>query len=99
MRLDRGILHDAHVKNVHRPADVLDLVLAAIDEGVVNPEFGDVAHSARYRDAARLGDRLDARGEIDAVAKNVLVLLVDDHFAQVNADCETACAGLRSALH
>src|SRR5471030_685685 len=78
----------AHVEDMDRPAHVLELVLAAVDEGVVYLELGHVAHRARHRDAARLGGGLDAGGEIDAVTEDVLVFLVNDDFAQMHADAE-----------
>ena len=70
------------------PADILGAVLAAIDEGVLDLQLGDVAHRARHGDAARLGQALDAFGEIHAVAEDVVVLLVDDDLAQMHADAE-----------
>ena len=41
--------------------------------------------------------RLDARGEIDAVAEDVLVLLVDDDLAEMDADAEQHALALRRA--
>ena len=69
-------------------AHVLDLVLAAVDEGVLDAQLDQVAHRARHGDAAGLGQRLDAGGKIDAVAEDVLVFLVDDHLAEMDADAE-----------
>ena len=40
----------------------------------------------RHRDAARLGDAFESRGDIDAVAEDIVVL--DDHVAEVDADAE-----------
>ena len=69
-------------------AHILELVLAAVDEGVVDAQLDEVAHRARHGDAAGLGQRLDAGGEIDAVAEDVLVLVVDDDLAEMDADAE-----------
>ena len=76
------------VEDLHRAADVLQRVLAAVDESVFEAQFDQVTHGARHGDAAGLGHRLDARGEVHAVAEDVLVLVVDDDFAQVHADTE-----------
>src|SRR5579883_1662488 len=78
----------ADVEDMDRAADVLETVVAAVDIGVVDAQLGDVAHRARDRDAARIGDALDAGGEVHAVAEDVLVLLVDDHLAEMHADAE-----------
>ena len=74
--------------DVEGPADILGAMLAAIDEGVVDLQFGDVAHRPRHGDAARLGHGLDALGEIDAVAEQVVIVLVDHDLAQMHADAE-----------
>jgi hypothetical protein len=63
-------------------------MLAAVDEGIVELQLGDVAHRARDGDAAGLSHRLDTRGDIDAVAEDALGLLVDDDLAQMHADAE-----------
>ena len=76
------------MKDLDGAAHVLDLVLAAVDEGVFDAQLDEIAHGARHGDAAGLGQRLDAGGEIDAVAEDVLVLLVDDDFAEMDADAE-----------
>ena len=69
-----------------RPGDVLDVLLAQILEGDVEPVADLVAHRRRDADAARLGQRLEPRGDIDAVAEDVAVL--DDHVAEIDADAE-----------
>ena len=84
----RGRLGVLDVEDLHRPADVLQRLLAAVDEGIFDPQLDQVAHGARHGDAAGLGQRLDAGGEVDAVAEDVLVLLVDDHLAEMDADAE-----------
>src|SRR6267378_4199370 len=73
-----------HMKDLDGAAHILELVLAAVDEGVFDAQLDEIAHGARHGDAAGFGQRLDAGGEIDAVAEDVLVLLVDDDFAQVD---------------
>ena len=69
-------------------AHVLELMLAAVGEGVLDTQLDQVAHGARHGDAAGLGQGLDPGSEIDAVAEDVLVLVVDDHLAEVDADAE-----------
>ena len=84
----RGARLGPHMEDVQRPADMLGPVLAAIDEGVLDLQLGDVAHRARHGDTARFGHGLDAFGEVHAVAEQVVVLLVDDDLAQMDADAE-----------
>ena len=76
------------MEDLDRAAHVLELLLAAIDEGVFDAQLDQVAHGARHGDAAGLGQRLDAGGEVDAVAEDVLVLVVDDDLAEMDADAE-----------
>ena len=45
-----------------------------------------IAHRARDEDAARLGEPLQAGGDVDAVAEDVVAL--DDDVAEVDADAE-----------
>ena len=83
-----GRLGVPHMEDLDGAADVLQLVLAAVDEGVLDAQLDQVAHGARHGDAAGLGQRLDAGGEVDAVAEDVLVLVVDDDLAEMHADAE-----------
>ena len=76
------------MKDMDSPADILEGMLAAIDESIVDSELGDVLDRARHSNATGLGNRLDARGEVDAVAEDVLVLRIDDDLAKMNADAE-----------
>jgi hypothetical protein len=73
--------------NAHRPGDVLQRLLAAIDEGLLHA----VAHLPpgvlRQADPARLGDAFDPGRDVDAVAHQVAVGLLD-HVAEMNADAE-----------
>src|ERR1043165_9930053 len=49
---------------------------AEVGEGDVLEAIGElVAHRAGDADAARLGQRLEARGDVDAVAEDVAVLV------------------------
>ncbi len=69
-------------------ADVLGAMLAAIDEGVLDLQLGDIAQGPRCGDAAGLGHGLDAGGDIDPVAEYGPGPLVDDDFAEMQADAE-----------
>ena len=75
-----------HAKNPDRPFDVLQMLLAGILEGDVQPVADMFAGGCRDADAARLGDVLQPRRHIDAVAKDVAVL--DDDVAEIDADAE-----------
>ena len=82
-------------KGRDRPDDVLDGLLAEILERDVEPvaDLDLVAHRARHADAARLGQLLQTRGHVHAVAEDVVVL--EDHVAEVDADAELDPAGRR----
>ena len=67
---------------------MLGPMLAAVDVGIVVPQPGDVAYRARDGDPARFGQHLDAFGQIDAVAEDIVTCLVDDDLAEMNADAE-----------
>ena len=54
-------------------------------------------HHARNRDAARLGEAFEARGDVDAVAVDRAVGLLD-HVAQVDADAKAHALRLRHGL-
>ncbi len=73
-----------HAENANRPADVLDGVFAEILEADVEPVADLFAHCGGDADAAGLRDRLETRGDIHAVAEDVVVL--DDHVAEIDAD-------------
>src|SRR5207247_4754247 len=70
----------------HRPRDVLDLLLARVVEGEVELVAHLIAHDTADADAARLGERLEAGGDVDAVAIDVVV--VADDVADIDADAE-----------
>ncbi len=76
------------MEDLYRTADVLQLVLAAVVEDVLDPEFDKIAHGPRHRDTTRLGQGLDAGSQIHTVAEDVLVFVIDDHFSEVDADAE-----------
>jgi hypothetical protein len=61
----------------HWASDVLQALLAEIGEGAIDPALHLVMDDRRDANPARLGDPLQPRGDIDAVAVNVAVL--DDH--------------------
>jgi len=70
-----------------RAGDVLDGLLTDILECnaiEAMPEL--VAHGTRNANAAGLGQRFQPCSDIDAIAKNIV--LVDDHVAQIDADAE-----------
>ena len=74
-------------KDADRTGDVLDALVAEILEFDVFQSLADlVAHGARNTDAAGLGEHFQAGRDIDAVAKDVVVL--DDHVAEIDADAK-----------
>ncbi len=79
--------------DAHRLAEVLDGVLAQVDEAHVElavHQAGDLAGDA---DAAGLGQALQPRGHVDPVAVDVVA--VDDDVADVDADAQADAPVLR----
>jgi len=68
----------------YRTGDVLDVVRTEILDGEAQRVEHLIACHAAYADPSRLGQRLQPRGDIDAVAKDVA--LIDDDVADVDAD-------------
>jgi hypothetical protein len=66
--------------------DVLDRLLAEVLEGEVELAQHLVVDLARDADPAGRGQSLEAGGDVDAVAVDVVVL--DDHVTEVDADAE-----------
>ena len=71
---------------MHRARDVLERPFAEILEGQRQLVLHVVAHGARDADAARLGQRLESRGDVHAVTVNVVIL--DDDVAEIDPDPE-----------
>ena len=78
---------------MHRPGDVLHLVLAKIDELEREPIAS--LRVDRFRDAhsTRVGQRFQAGGDIHAVAHEIVAL--DDDIAEIDADTKPQTARLR----
>ncbi len=70
----------------HLPRDVLDGLLAQILERVWQLVADLVAHCPRDPDPAGFGERFQARGDVDPVAEDVVVL--SDDVTEVNANAE-----------
>ena len=68
-----------------RLGDVLELGRAKIDDSEIEPPLHLPIGVVGETDRAGLGDALQPRGDIDAVAHEVAVALLDD-VAQMNAD-------------
>jgi hypothetical protein len=71
-------------------------MLADAFEGTIEPTL--VVHDARDEDRSGLGDPLQPRGDVDAVAVNIAIF--DDYIARIDADAELDALVLarRSAL-
>ena len=72
-------------KSAHRPGDVLELLLAEIDEFFLQLVAHLLVSRARQAKPARLANPLEPRGDVDVVAHEIAVSLLDD-VAQMNAD-------------
>src|ERR1700719_4712310 len=75
-----------NAKDPDRRDDVLEALLAHIDEDCINFAAHMIERRARDADAARLRDAFEARSDVDAVAKNVVAL--DKHVTEIDADAE-----------
>src|ERR1700678_1009727 len=73
--------------NPHRLGDILELGLAEIGDGEIEPRAHLAVGVFRQTDRTRLGDAFQPRGDIDAVAHQIAVGLLDD-VAEMNADAE-----------
>ena len=70
--------------DTHRPRDVLEVLVAEIDEIRIDLAAHVVIGRARDQNAARLANPLQPRRDVDAVAENVVAL--DQHVAEIDAD-------------
>ena len=77
---------DLDIEHAHRPRDVLDLLLAPVVKAETELVAHLVAHDAADADAARARQRLEAGGDVDAVAIDVLPVL--DDVAEIDADAK-----------
>ena len=79
-----------------RLGDVLELCRAEIGDGEIEPPLHLAIGVLGQTDRARLGDALQPRGDIDAVAHQIAVALLDD-VAEMNADAKLDAALGRQA--
>jgi len=70
-----------------RIGDVLELSLAQVGDRQIKPSLDLAIGVLGKADRPRVGDALQARGDVDAVAHQVAVALLND-VAEVNADAE-----------
>ena len=82
--------------DAHGPRDVLELVLPEIDDGLIESRLHLPISVVGKTDPARLGDAFQSRRDIDAVAHQIAVALLD-HVAEMNADPELDAAIRRQA--
>jgi hypothetical protein len=82
--------------NPDRLGDVLELGLAEIGDGEVEPCLDLPVRLRGQADTARLANALKPRGDIDAVAHKIAVALLD-HIAEMDADAEFDAAFGRQA--
>ena len=71
----------------HWPRDVLELLLSEIDERFLEAVTHLAIGVLRKTNTARISDAFQSRGNIDAVAHEVAIALLD-HISDVNADPE-----------
>ena len=88
---------------MHRPGDVLDLLLAQILEGKGQPVANLIVDRIGHEHPADIGQGFDPCRNVDAVAIEVVAL--DDHIAEIDADAQfdalvrrDACVPLRDRL-
>jgi len=80
---------------MHRPGDVLDLLLAQILKDKGQPVAHLIVDRIGDEHSAGIGERLDPRSDVDAVAIEVVAL--DDHVAEIDADAQFDAAVCRDA--
>ena len=85
-RLLGGGADVANPVDPHRPGDVLDLLLAQILEDKGQPVAHVVVDRIGDEHPAGIGQGFDPRGDVDAVAIEVVAL--DDHVAEIDADAQ-----------
>ena len=95
-RLRRSAEPDLQRIDAHRLNDILELFVTEIADREIEPGPHLPVGVLRQTDRARLGDPLQSGGDIDAVAHQVAVALLDD-VAKVNADAEFDLAIARHA--
>ena len=71
---------------MHRPGDVLDLLITQIVERNIHLAIGVTAHPRRDANSTRLRQSFKACSEVDAIAENVPIL--HDDIALMNADAK-----------
>src|SRR6516162_2938855 len=79
-----GLQYDAI--GAQRAGDVLQILLAHIVDGDLDLTADLLISGGRKADAAGLGDGFQARGDVDAVAEDVVA--VGQHVADIDADAE-----------
>ena len=76
----------SHPVDMHQPGNVLDLLLAQIVEDKGQPVAHLVVDCIGDEHSAGIGQGFDPRGDVDAVAIEVVAL--DDHIAEIDADAQ-----------
>src|SRR5215831_9101577 len=83
----------AHSVDLHRPRNVLELLLAYVLESVIEPVSHLVPNDTADADPARLRQCLQPRSDVDPVPKDVV--LFDDHVTKVHPDAKPDAPLLR----
>src|ERR1700691_4875034 len=84
--LDRGGGRRMPSPDANRPVDVLDADLAAVLEVNVDAVANAFIDDRGDANASGFGERLEPRGDVDAIAVNVLAF--DDDVAKIDADAQ-----------
>ena len=84
MRARKTVSLDADGIDMHRPGDVLERLLPEVDELRLDPPAHVLIRGARNGHVARFRDALEAGGDVDAVAKDIVAL--DQYVAEMDAD-------------
>src|SRR5271166_2769462 len=75
----------------NRVGDVLELLMAEIGDSEIEPPFDLTIRVLGQTDRAGLANAFEPRGDIDAVAHEIAIRLLD-HVAQMNTDTELDAA-------
>jgi hypothetical protein len=79
-----------HAVDAHGTGDVLQVVLAIVEESYVEPTLGILLDACRNGDAAGLCQRLQPRCDVDAIAEDIVLL--DHNVADMDAHAELDAA-------
>lgn len=77
---------ETDAKYTHRTNNVFDVMLTEVLELIIHTVTQVIPHTPRYTDATRLSNRLEARGNIDAVAEDASLTMTSPTLIPIRND-------------